>query len=158
MNLLKEKYQKLTLVSRKTKRVASSHNWLLALGTYAYLRNDKKGIASLLPLTKAQKTLRYNFLTTKNKRLGKEETSRGQARQEAKFILPKLEFLYKEVLQNHQKFLKKRFCLWIKQEINKPSTKAHSLAKNDNMSSIVERHHSVRWWMDLYKKKCRVKH
>ena len=155
---MKESYQKLTLVSQKTRRVASSHNWLLALGAHAYLLNDKKGITSLLPLTKAQKTLRYNFLTTKNKRLGKEETSRGQARQEAKFILPKLEFLFREDLKNHQKFLKKNFCFWIKREINKPSTKAHSLAKNDGMSSIVERHHSVRWWMDLYKKKCRVKH
>ena len=158
MNLLKEKYQKLTLVSRKTKRVASSHNWLLALGTYAYLRNDKKGIASLLPLAKGRKSLRYNSLTIKTKRPGKAETSREQARLEAQSFLPELKSLYKEVLQNHQKFLKKRFCLWIKQEINKPSTKAHSLAKNDNMSSIVERHHSVRWWMDLYKKKCRVKH
>ena len=152
MNLLKEKYQKLTLVSRKTKRVASSHNWLLALGTYAYLRNDKKGIASLLPLAKAQKSLRYNFLTTKNKRPGKEETSRGQARQEAKFILPKLEFLYKEVLQNHQKFLKKRFCLWIKHEINKPSTLINQVATAADMFCIVEQHHSVRWWMDQLKK------
>jgi hypothetical protein len=152
MNLLKEKYQKLTLVSRKTKRVASSHNWLLALGTYAYLRNDKKGIASLLPLAKAQKSLRYNSLTLKTKRPGKEETVREQARIEAQSFLPELERLYKSTLRTYQKFLKKNFCLWIKKEINKPSTRVYQSGTARNLSSIVDGGHSFRWWMDLYKK------
>ncbi|MDA0764810.1 MAG: hypothetical protein O3A39_10275, partial [Proteobacteria bacterium] len=131
---MKEKYQKLTLVSKKTKRVASSHDWLLALGTHAYLLNDKKGIASLLPLVKAQKTIKYNFLTLKKKRLGKDQTNRNLARQEARLIVPLLDDIYRSNLRSYQKFLKKNFCLWIKREINKPSTKAHSLAKNDGMS------------------------
>ena len=110
MNLLKEKYQKLTLVSKKTKRVASSHDWLLALGTHAYLLNDKKGIASLLPLVKAQKTIKYNFLTLKKKRLGKDQTNRNLARQEARLIVPLLDDIYRSNLRSYQKFLKTNFC------------------------------------------------
>jgi hypothetical protein len=155
---LKELYQKLTLVSQKTRRVASSNNWLLALGAHAYLLNDKKGITSLLPLTKAQRTLRYNFLTIKTKRPGKAETVREQARLEAQSFLPKLELLYRSNLRTYQKFLKKNFCLWIKKEINKPSTQVYRSGTARNLSCIVDGGHSFRWWMDLYKKKCRVKH
>ena len=149
---MKESYQKLTLVSQKTRRVASSHNWLLALGAHAYLLNDKKGIASLLPLAKGRKSLRYNSLTIKTKRPGKAETSREQARLEAQSFLPELKSLYRLSLRTHQKFLKKRFCLWIKHEINKPSTKVYQLGTARNLSCIVDGGHSFRWWMDLYKK------
>jgi hypothetical protein len=152
VNILKNNNLKLTLVSRKTKRVASSHNWWLALGAHAYLLKDNKGIASLLPHAEGQKILQYNLLNLKNKRPGNKESSRTLARQQAYLILPKLEFIYRLNLIGHQKFLKRNFCLWIKNGINKPSTLVNQLATAADMFCIVEQHHSVRWWMDQLKK------
>ena len=39
-----------------------------------------------------------------------------------------------------------------KKEINKPCTVVHKFAQDNNMLSIVEGHHSLRWWMDQLKK------
>jgi len=152
INTLKNHYESLTLINRKTGKVSSTHHWFLALGTYSYLLNDCKGIASLLPLAKAQKTIKYNFLTIKKKRPGKNVTSRDLARHEAEQILPQLEMVYRSRLKYYQKFLKQKFCLWINTESNTPSLHVHQLAKNNNMYSIVEGYHGVRWWMDQFKK------
>ena len=149
---LKNNLSKLTLVNKKTKRVASSHHWWLALGAYAYLRRDTQGLAGLLPHLKGQKVLQKNFLTFKNKRVGNKETNRTLARQQAYLILPELEYIYRSNLKSHQRFQKRNFCLWIKKEINKPSTLVNQLATAANVFCIVEQHHSVRWWMDQLKK------
>ena len=152
INILKNHYQKLTLINKKTGKVASSHHWFLALAANAYQQKHTRGISSLLPLSKAHKLLKYNFLGFKEKRPGQNETIRNLARQEAKLILPQLEILFRYNLKSHQKFLKKNFCLWIKKEINKPCTVVHKFAQDNNMLSIVEGHHSLRWWMDQLKK------
>ena len=152
INILKSHYERLTLINRKTGKVSSTHHWFLALGTHSYLLNHKEGIASLLPLAKAHKTIKHNFLTLKKKRPGKDKTNRDLARLEAKLILPQLEILYKSNLKSYQKFLKRKFCFWINKEINTPHTKAHQLAVNMNMSYIAEGNHSIRWWMDQFKK------
>jgi len=149
---LKNNLSKLTLVNKKTKRVASSHHWWLALGAHAHLLGDTQGISGLLPHLKGQKILRNNFLTLKNKRPGKEETHRTLARQQAYLILPALEHIYRSNLRSHQKFLKRNFCVWIKNEINKPSTLINQVATAADMFCIVEQHHTVRWWMDQLKK------
>ena len=152
INILKNHYQRLTLINKKTGKVSSSHHWLLALAANAYLEKNIRGIPSLLPISKAYKLLKYNFLSFKEKRPGQNETIRNLARQEAKLILPQLEILFRYNLKSYQKFLKKNFCLWIKKEINKPFTVVHQFAQDVNMLSIVEGHHSVRWWMDQLKK------
>ena len=152
INILKNHYQRLTLINKKTGKVSSSHHWLLALAANAYLEKNIRGIPSLLPISKAHKLLKYNFLGFKEKRPGQNETIRNLARQEAKLILPQLEILFRYNLKSYQKFLKKNFCLWIKKEINKPFTVVHQFAQDGNMLSIVEGHHSVRWWMDQLKK------
>ena len=152
INTLKNHYERLTLINRKTGKVSSTHHWFLALGTHSYLLNHKDGIASLLPLAKAQKAIKYNFLTLKKKRAGKDKTNRDLARLEAKLILPQLEILYRSNLKSYQKFLKKNFCLWIKKEINTPHTKAHQLANGMDMSYLAEGNHSIRWWMEQLKK------
>tara|TARA_B100001057_G_C22434514_1_gene788735 strand:+ start:218 stop:694 length:477 start_codon:yes stop_codon:yes gene_type:complete len=152
INILKNHYQKLTLINRKTGKVSSSHHWFLAIAANAYLQKHTRGISSLLPLSRAKKILKHNILAVKEKRPGQDETSRYLARQEAKLILPQLEILFRYNLKSHQKFLKKNFCLWIKQEINEPFTVVHQFAQDKNMLSIVEGHHSFRWWMDQLKK------
>ena len=152
INILKNHYQRLTLINKKTGKVSSSHHWLLALAANAYLEKNIRGIPSLLPISKAHKLLKYNFLGFKEKRPGQNETIRNLARQEAKLILPQLEILFRYNLKSHQKFLKKNFCLWIKKEINKPCTVVHKFAQDSNMLSIMEGHHSLRWWMDQLKK------
>ena len=152
INILKNHYQRLTLINKKTGKVSSSHHWLLALAANAYLEKNTRGIPSLLPISKAHKLLKYNFLGFKEKRPGQNETIRNLARQEAKLILPQLEILFRYNLKSYQKFLKKNFCLWIKKEINKPYTVVNQFAQDNNMISIVEGHHSVRWWMDQLKK------
>jgi hypothetical protein len=139
INILKSHYERLTLINRKTGKVSSTHHWVLALGTHSYLLNHKEGIASLLPLAKAQKP-------------GKNRTSRDLARQEAEQILPQLEMLYRSNLKSYQKFLKRKFCLWIKIEINTPHTKAHQLANSMDLIYLAEGNHSIRWWMDQLKK------
>ena len=127
INILKNHYQRLTLLNKKTGKVSSSHHWLLALAANAYLEKNIRGIPSLLPISKAHKLLKYNFLGFKEKRPGQNETIRNLARQEAKLILPQLEILFRYNLKSYQKFLKKNFCLWIKKEINKPFTVVHPL-------------------------------
>jgi len=152
INTLKSHYERLTLINRKTGKVSSTHHWFLALGTHSYLLNHKEGIASLLPLAKAHKTIKHNFLTLKKKRPGKDKTNRDLARLEAKLILPQLEILYRSNLKSYQKFLKSNFCSWIKKEINTPHTKANQLAVYKGMSHIAEGNQSLRWWMDQLKK------
>lgn len=152
INILKNHYQKLTLINKKTGKVSSSHHWFLALAANAYQQSHTRGISSLLPLSRAKKILKHNILDVKKKRSGQDKTSRYLARQEAKLILPQLEILFRYNLKSHQKFLKKNFCIWIKKEINKPYTVVNQFAQDNNMISIVEGHHSVRWWMDQLKK------
>ena len=152
INLLKNDLLKLTLINKKTKRVASSHHWWLALGAYAYLLADTRGIAGLLPQHKAPKLLQRNFLTLKNKRPGSAESSRNLAQSQARFILPLMEKIYRSKLKGHQRFLKKQFCLWVKNGINRPDTIAHQIATELDLDRIIEANHGVRWWMDQLKK------
>ena len=137
--------------------MASSNDWWLALGAYAHLKGDTQGIAGLLPHQKGRKILENNYLDLKDKRPGVVKTNRALARQQAKLILPSLELIYRSTLKHHQKFLKKQFCIWVKNEINKPFSNANTLATGLGFDHIVEEKHSVRWWMDQLKK-CRVKH
>src|SRR6056300_229333 len=95
INILKNHYQKLTLINKKTGKVSSSHHWFLALAANAYKKKHTKGISSLLPLSRAKKILKHNILAAKEKRPGQDETSRYLARQEAKLILPQLEILFR---------------------------------------------------------------
>lgn len=152
INTLKNHYERLTLINKKTGKVSSSHHWFLALAANAYQQKHTRGISSLLPLSRAKKILRYNILAFKEKRPGQDETSRYLARQEAKLILPQLEILFRYNLKSYQKFLKKNFCSWINKEINTPLTRAHQLAVNMGMSYIAEGNHSVRWWVEQLKK------
>lgn len=152
INILKNHYQKLTLINKKTGKVSSSHHWFLVIAADTYLKKHNIGISSLLPFNKAQKMLKHNFLTVKNKRPGQNETSRNLAKKEARLILPQLEILFKYNLKSYQKFQKLNFCKWIKIEINKPSSLVHKFAIESDMLFIVEGHHSVRWWMDQLKK------
>ena len=152
INLLKNDLLKLTLINKKTKRVASSHHWWLALGAHAYSLADTQGIAGLLPHARGQKILQSNFLTLKTRRLGATGSSRNAARQQAYLILPRLEFIYRQNLRQHQKFLKRNFCVWLKNELNKPFSPAHKMATELGMDNIIETNHGVRWWMDRLKK------
>ena len=132
--------------------MASRQHWWLALGAYAYLKGDTQGIAGLLPHQKGKKILAKNYLALKDKRPGIVQPNRALARQQARLVLPALVPIYKSTLKQHQKFLKKQFCVWVKNEINKPSSNAHELATELGFDCIVEGKHSVRWWMDQLKK------
>jgi hypothetical protein len=154
---LRNNLLKLTLINKKSNNVASRDHWWLALGAYAHLQGDTRGIAGLLPNKKGKKILARNYLTLKDKRPGIVQPIRALARQQAKLILPSLELIYRSTLKHHQKFLKKQFCVWVKHEINTPFSNAHKLATELGFDCIVEGNHGVRWWMDQLKK-CRVKH
>ena len=132
--------------------MASRDHWWLALGAHAHLKGDTQGIAGLLPHQKGKRILAHNYLTLKDKRLGIVQPSRALARQQAKLVLPSLELIYRSTLKHHQKFLKKQFCVWVKNEINKPFSNAHTLATGLGFDRIVEENHGVRWWMDQLKK------
>ena len=132
--------------------MASSHHWWLALGAYAHLKGDTQGIAGLLPHQKAKKLLANNYLAAKVKRPGVVQPNRALAREQAKLMLPELVLMYSSTLKHHQKFLKKQFCIWVKNEINKPFSNAHTLATGLGFDRIVEENHGVRWWMDQLKK------
>ena len=154
---MKDNLSKLTLINKKSKKVASRQHWWLALGAYAHLQGDTLGLAGLLPHQKGKKILANNYLTLKDKRPGIVQPSRALARQQAKLVLPSLELIYRSTLKHHQKFLKKQFCVWVKHEINTPFSNAHTLVTELGFDCIVEGNHGVRWWMDQLKK-CRVKH
>lgn len=143
---------KLTLINKKSNKVASRHHWWLALGANAHLTGDTQGIAGLLPHQKGKKILSNNYLALKGKRPGVVKPNRALARQQASLILPSLELIYRSTLQHHQKFLKKQFCIWVKNEINTPFSNAHKLATELGFDCIVEGNQGVRWWMDRLKK------
>jgi hypothetical protein len=149
---LKDNLSKLTLINKKSKKVASRQHWWLALDAYAHLQGDTLGIAGLLPHQKGKKILANNYLTLKSKRPGIVQPSRALARQQAKLVLPSLELIYRSTLKHHQKFLKKQFCVWVKHEINTPFSNAHKLATELGFDCILEGNHGVRWWMDQLKK------
>ena len=81
INILKNHYQKLTLINKKTGKVSSSHHWFLALAANAYQQNHTRGISSLLPLSRAKKILKHNILDIKKKRPGQDKTSQYMTRQ-----------------------------------------------------------------------------
>ena len=149
---MKDNLLKLTLINKKSKKVASRQHWWLALGAYAHLQGDTRGIAGLLPHQKGKELLANNYLTLKDKRPGIVQPSRALARQQAKLVLPSLELIYRSTLKHHQKFLKKQFCVWVKHEINTPFSNAHKLATELGFDCILEGNHGVRWWMDQLKK------
>ena len=132
--------------------MASRDHWWLALGAYAHLQGDTRGIAGLLPHKNGKKILASNYLTLKDKRPGVVQPIRALARQQAKLVLPSLELIYRSTLKHHQKFLKKQFCVWVKHEINTPFSNAHKLATELGFDCILEGNHGVRWWMDQLKK------
>ena len=61
INILKNHYQKLTLINKKTGKVASSHHWFLALAANAYQQKHTRGISCLLPLSEQRKFLNIIF-------------------------------------------------------------------------------------------------
>ena len=148
---MKDNLLKLTLINKKSKKVASRQHWWLALGAYAHLRGDTLGIAGLLPHQKGKRILANNYLTLKDKRPGVVQPNRALSRQQAKLVLPSLELIYRSTLKHHQKFLKKQFCVWVKSEINTPFSNAHKLATELGFDYILEGNHGVRWWMDQLK-------
>jgi len=149
---LRDDLLKLTLINKKSRKVASRHHWWLALGAYAHSRGDKQGIAGLLPHQKGKELLVNNYLDFRDKRPGVVQPNRALAREQAKLMLPGLVLMYSSTLKHHQKFLKKQFCVWVKNEINTPLSNAHKLATELGFDCIVEGNHGVRWWMDQLKK------
>jgi len=87
---LRDNLLKLTLINKKSNKVASNHHWWLALGAYAHLKGDTQGIAGLLPHQKGKRILANNYLALKDKRPGVVQPHRALSRQQAKLVLPSL--------------------------------------------------------------------
>jgi len=59
---------RLTLVNKKTRKVASSNTWLLALAAQAEIEREHSGVLGLLPVAKAEKLFQRNRLVSKKAR------------------------------------------------------------------------------------------
>lgn len=140
------------LVNKKTGRVSSSNNWLLALAACAVLNNHTLGIASLLPLAKSRRLLTTNNLTLRKPRSKLNNPVRGQAREQAKAIIPALAALFGKQLPSYRSPRRQEFCKWIVKSLNDHQSKAYAKAVAERYDEIVDSGRNWRWWLDRLEK------
>lgn len=140
------------LVNRKSKKAASGFSWYDALGAHAYLLDDNKGIASLLPHQRGRKALHKNELQPVKPRGLSSNTLHKTRQEEAAKILPALLIQYIKSKPSHLKFYKGRFCNWVSREINTPGSEACRIALISGCNWIVEGKLSPGWWQKQLQK------
>ena len=108
------------LVNKKTGKVASSNNWLLALAAHAQTQRNTSGIASLLSHDKAKRTLVRNELALKPMRGIKNDQVTANVRLEARAMLPYMAAVFGEKKSGCAAVSKNEFCTWITEQLYDP--------------------------------------
>ena len=91
-----------TLVNRKTGKVSSSNNWLVALAAAAFNNQDNVGLPSLLPQKKAKKLLTTNELVLRVERGVKSKLINVEVREQGKSFIPSLAVLWEKEKPPHR--------------------------------------------------------
>jgi hypothetical protein len=134
------------LVNKKTGKVSSSNNWLIALAAVAVTNRDSRGLPSLLPQSKAEKLLTTNKLVLRSQRGVKSKLINAEAREQAKCFIPALAVLWEKEKPQHRPPRRQDFCQWVVKSLQNPKTRAYTTA-------VKRGHHEIlgkadwRWWL-----------
>lgn len=143
---------RLTLVNKKTGKVASSNTWLLALAAQAAIEREHSGVLGLLPVAKAEKLLQRNRLVLKKSRGDWETLPTEKAREQATKMIPKLAVLYCDRLPPHRSIRRKDFCEWLVKALKDPLSEASTFADHNGYDELRSANFSARWWHDRLEK------
>ena len=136
----------LVLVNRKTTKVSSSNNWLVALGAVAVTNQDNVGLASLLPQKKAKKLLTTNELSLRIQRGGVSPLINTQIRKEAKSFIPELAALWGKENPELKSPRRKDFCQWVVKSLRDQKSVAYKNAVKRHYDGILGKP-NWRWWL-----------
>jgi hypothetical protein len=135
------------LINRKTGKVTSSSNWLVALAAVAVINQDNAGLAALLPQVKAQKLLARNKLALRVQRGGRSTPVRATLREQGKAIIPALAVLWGEHEKPpHREPRLGDFGKWIVKSLQNPQSRAYKLVVKRRYHNLLNRT-SWRWWL-----------
>ena len=151
------------LVNKKTGKVASSNDWLLALAAHAHCLGDTSGIAGLLPQEKAKKSLVSNQLSSKTARPADMGRKTDIISEQAISILPLLAVMFVEQHPNHNAVTRESFCRWVTKQLADDASGAYSIAIHKGLEDLIgataprdidqrRKPRSERWWLDQIKK------
>ena len=140
------------LVNKKTGKVASSNNWLLALAAHAQTQRNTSGVASLLSHDKAKRTLVRNELALKPMRGIKNDQVTANVRLEARAMLPYMAAVFGEKKSGCAAVSKNEFCTWITEQLYDPLSDMYKTAAVCELNDLLENPRPKRWWQDQLNK------
>ena len=136
----------------KTGKIASSNNWLNTLAAIAVMEDEAAGIMAALPLDKAQQFLQHNKLVEKNKRSTRSNSARGNAREQAKKMIPYLAVIYEKTFTSDRPPRVNEFCQWVVWELQDRQSEANKDAVSKGLHDLIDANCTKRWWQDQIKK------
>ena len=134
------------LANKKTRKVSSSNNWLVALAAVAVANQDNVGLASLLPQKKAKKLLTTNELSLRIQRGTVSPLINTQIRKEAKSFIPELAALWGEENPELRSPRRKDFCHWVVKCLLDKNSVAYKTAVDHDYYDILDKT-NWRWWL-----------
>ena len=134
------------LTNRKTGKISSSSNWLVALAAVAVTDQDNAGLASLLPQAKAKKLLTMNELSFRSQRGTVSPLINTQIRKEAKSFIPELAALWGEENPELRSPRRKDFCHWVVKCLLDKNSVAYKTAVDHDYYDILDKT-NWRWWL-----------
>lgn len=140
------------LVNKRSRKVASSHYWLLALATLSRIEGHSSGLSSLLPLQQAEKSLRKNEIVYKVKRGKSSNTLTKSVRAQAKSILPFATAEFCKMQNPYRLVTKKDFSKWIVETLLDQTSQIYKRLTNMGYDELLTSERSHRWWQDQIKK------
>ena len=145
------------LANKKTGKVASSNNWLLALAAQAHNIDETSGIAGLLPQEKAEKLLVSNKISTKVARTANNGRLTDIISNQAVTLLPQLAVLFVEQSPVHKTITRENLCVWITKQLADETSFAYRNALHSGCENLIynttgDKPRSARWWLDQIKK------
>lgn len=158
-------YGKTRLVNKKTRRLASSSTWLVDLAACAINGGEANGIATLLPLAKAQRLLVKNTLKSFTHKKGSKArkaaaTSHADLRLLAEAGIPAIAVFYLEMVVEGKpaKYVnRKGFRSWLLDELAiQGSSLNRFLSSRHDLAGLVGINRSNRWWLDRLKMQSKV--
>ena len=136
----------------KTGKIASSNNWLNTLAAIAVMEDEAAGIMAALPLDKAQQLLQHNKVVEKNKRSTRSNSARGNAREQAKKMIPYLAVIYEKTFTSDRPPRVNEFCQWVVWELQDRQSQVSRHAESKLFHDLIDANCTKRWWQDQIKK------
>ena len=135
------------LINRKTGKVTSSSNWLVALAAVAVINQDNAGLPALLPQIRAKKLLAKNKLDLRVQRGCRSKPVRATLRGEGKAIIPALAVLWGEHEKPpHLAPRRQDFCKWVVKSLRSRQSRAYKIVVGRGYHDLLNRT-SWRWWL-----------